>query len=163
MSEALISLFSAVPHRMAALLLSMLPVAELRLAIPLSITVYGLNPMEAFFICCVGNLIPVPFIVLFIRPILNKMKKIRVFGGLAEKIESKGNAKKDTVLKYKFFGLFVFVAIPLPGTGAWTGALIAALLNMRIKTALPSITLGVLTAGTIVTLMTTGVLKVFGF
>ena len=82
---------------------------------------------------------------------------------MVEKIEARGISKKDTVLKYKFWGLFIFVAIPLPGTGAWTGALIAALLDMRLKTALPSIALGVLTAGVIVTLMTSGALRVFGY
>ena len=163
MTDALISLVSSMPHQLAAILLSMIPVAELRLAIPLSVTAYGINPVEAYFLCCIGNMIPVPFIVLFIRPIFNWMKKISIFKRMVEKIEERGNSKRETVLKYKFWGLFVFVAIPLPGTGAWTGALIAALLNMRLKDALPSIMLGVLAAGLVVTLMTTGVLKVFGY
>ena len=81
---------------------------------------------------------------------------------MIEKIEERGNSKRETVEKYKFWGLFIFVAIPLPGTGAWTGALIAGLMDMRLKRALPSITLGVVTAGLVVTLMTTGVLKIFG-
>ena len=163
MTDALISMVSSMPHQLAAILLSMIPVAELRLAIPLSVTMYGINPVEAFFLCCIGNMIPVPFIVLFIRPVFNWMKKFGIFRKMVEKIEARGNSKKDTVLKYKFWGLFIFVAIPLPGTGAWTGALIAALLDMRLKTALPSIALGVLTAGVIVTLMTSGALRVFGY
>ena len=91
------------------------------------------------------------------------MKKFKAFRGIVEKIEERGKSKRETVQKYKFWGLFLFVAIPLPGTGAWTGALIAGLMDMRLKKALPSITLGVITAGAVVTLMTTGVLKIFGF
>ena len=163
MKEALIQFVSDMPHEFAVILLSMIPVAELRLAIPLAITQYGMNPIESFLFCCIGNLIPVPFIVLFIRKIFNWMKNFKFFRGVVEKLEARGNSKKDTVEKYKFWGLFLFVAIPLPGTGAWTGALIAGLMNMRLRDALPSITLGVGTAGIVVTLLTTGVLKVFGF
>lgn len=162
MKDTLIQLVSNMPHELGVILLSMIPVAELRLAIPLAITQYGLPPLEAFLFGCIGNLIPVPFIVLFIRKIFKWLKKFRAFRGIVEKIEERGNSKRETVEKYKFWGLFIFVAIPLPGTGAWTGALIAGLMDMRLKKALPSITLGVVTAGIIVTFMTTGVLKVFG-
>lgn len=163
MKEALIQFVSSMPHELAVILLSMIPVAELRLAIPLAITQYGMDPIESFIFCCIGNLIPVPFIVLFIRKIFKWMKKFKAFRGIVEKIEERGKSKRETVQKYKFWGLFLFVAIPLPGTGAWTGALIAGLMDMRLKKALPSITLGVITAGAVVTLMTTGVLKIFGF
>lgn len=162
MKDAFVQLVSSMPHELGVILLSMIPVAELRLAIPLAITQYGLPPLETFLFSCIGNLIPVPFIVLFIRKIFNWMKKFRIFRKIVEKLEERGNSKRETVEKYKFWGLFIFVAIPLPGTGAWTGALIAGLMDMRLKKALPSIALGVLAAGIIVTLMTTGVLKVFG-
>ena len=163
MKDTLIQFVSNMPHEVAVILLSMIPVAELRLAIPLAITQYGLDPIESLILCCIGNLIPVPFIVLFIRKIFKLMKKFRIFRGIIEKLEERGNSKRETVEKYKFWGLFLFVAIPLPGTGAWTGALIAGLMDMRLKKALPSIVLGVITAGVVVTLMTTGVLKIFGF
>ena len=162
MKEALIQFVSSMPHEVAVILLSMIPVAELRLAIPLAITQYGLDSIEALILCCIGNLIPVPFIVLFIRKIFKWMKQFKIFRTIVEKLEERGNAKRHTVEKYEFWGLFLFVAIPLPGTGAWTGALIAGLMDMRLKRALPSIIMGVLTAGVVVTLMTTGVLKIFG-
>lgn len=163
MKDVLIQLVANMPHELGVILLSMIPVAELRLAIPLAITQYGLYPIEAFLFSCIGNLIPVPFIVLFIRKIFNLLKKFKIFHNIVVKLEERGNSKIKTVEKYKFWGLFLFVAIPLPGTGAWTGALIAALMDMRLKRALPSIVLGVLTAGTIVTLATTGLLKFLNF
>ncbi len=150
------------PHWLGVLLLSMIPVAELRLAIPVAITTFGFNWVQAFALAVIGNLIPVPFIMWLIRPIFEWMRKFKVFKNLIDKIEKRGNSKADTVLKYKFWGLFVLVAIPLPGTGAWTGALVAALLDLRFKNAIPAITMGVIAAGIIVTAATTGMLKIFG-
>ena len=91
------------------------------------------------------------------------MKKFKIFHKLVTKLEEKGKSKQETVKKYKFWGLFIFVAVPFPGTGAWTGALIAALMNMRLKDALPSITLGVCTAGVIVTALSILVPNLLGF
>lgn len=162
MTESLLSLVSNMPHWLGVLLLSMIPVAELRLAIPIAITQYGFSPADAIAVTFVGNMIPVPLIILFIRPFFNWLRKFKTFGNLINKIENRGNSKADAVLKYKFWGLFLLVAIPLPGTGAWTGALVAALLDMRLKKAMPAIAMGVLTAGVVVTLATTGVLKFFG-
>ena len=162
MKEDLIQLVSNMPHELGVILLSMIPIAELRLAIPLAITQYGLPPWEAFMFSCIGNMIPVPFIVLFIRQIFNWLKKFSFLHNIVVKLEERGTSKIETVEKYKFWGLCFFVAIPLPGTGAWTGALIAGLMDMRLKKALPSIILGVLIAGVVVTLTTTGVLKIFG-
>lgn len=162
MSEYLIELVSNTPHWLATFLLSLLPVAELRLAIPVAITSYDMNVFQAFAIACIGNMLPIPFIILFIRPIFAWLKNFRLFKGLVEKLEARGNAKKETVLKYEFWGLVILVAIPLPGTGAWTGALVAGLMDMRFKSAIPAIFLGVIIAGVIVTLATTGVLSLFG-
>ena len=162
MKEALVNFVANFPHELAVVLLSVIPVAELRLAIPVAIVQYGIPPVEALMFACIGNLIPVPFIILFIRKIFKWMKKFKMFRSIVEKLEKRGEEKKSTVEKYKFWGLFIFVAIPLPGTGAWTGALIAGLMDMRLKKAMPSITLGVLTAGIIVTLISTGVLKMVG-
>ncbi|MDD6800214.1 MAG: small multi-drug export protein [Firmicutes bacterium] len=129
---------------------SMIPVIELRGAIPLG---YGLGLPWAlnYALCVIGNFLPVPFILLFIRAILSWMKKVPKLSGIANKIEEIAHKKSVKVLKYASVGLFVFVAIPLPGTGAWTGALIAALLDMRFKYSLPSIFAGVITAGLIMT------------
>ena len=162
MKEALIHLVSNMPHELGVILLSMIPVAELRIAIPVAITQYGISPVEAFLFSCIGNMIPVPFIVLFIRQIFHWLKKFKILHNIVAKLEQRGNSKIETVEKYKFWGLCFFVAIPLPGTGAWTGAMIAGLMDMRLKKALPSIIMGVLIAGIVVTLATTGVLKIFG-
>lgn len=163
MKDALVQLVANVPHELATLLLSMIPVAELRFAIPWAILKYGMHPASAFIFACIGNMIPVPFIVLFIRPIFAWMKKFKIFHKLVTKLEERGTSKQETVKKYKFWGLFIFVAIPLPGTGAWTGALIAALMNMRLKDAVPSIALGVITAGIIVTFLSLLVPSILGF
>ncbi len=163
MTDSLIELLSNIPHELAAFLLSMIPVTELRLALPIALTQYEMSTLEAFFICCIGNLVPVPFIVLFIRRIFKWLKGFRAFSGIIEKLETRGASKSETVIKYKSLGLFILVAIPLPGTGAWTGALVAALMDLRLKKAFPAIALGVFAAGVIVTLMTTGVLAFLGF
>lgn len=162
MTAEIVELASGMPHWLGTVLISMLPVAELRLSIPVAITQFDINPIEAFFLSWFGNIIPVPFIIFFIRPVFAWLKKFKVAKMLVEKIEKRGHAKAETVLKYKFWGLFILVAIPLPGTGAWTGAIVSALMDLRMKSAFPAITLGVAVAGVIVTLMTTGVLKIFG-
>ncbi|WP_411655293.1 COG2426 family protein [Anaeromassilibacillus sp. SJQ-1] len=108
-------------------------------------------------ICFVGTILPIPFILLFIRQILEWLKNTR-FVKLVHRIEAKAEQKSKSIEKYKTFGLFLFVAIPLPGTGAWTGALVAALLNMRFKHAMLSITLGTLTADVIMVVLSYGLL-----
>ncbi len=162
MKEALINFVANFPLELGVVLLSMIPVAELRFAIPFAIF-NGMNPAEAFLFACIGNLIPVPFIILFIRKIFTWMKKFKFLRKIVEKMENRGTAKIETVEKYKFWGLCIFVAIPLPGTGAWTGALIAGLMDMRLKKALPSICLGVLIAGIAVTALSILVPSLLGF
>jgi len=124
----------------------MIPLIELRGAIPIG-ALQGLPWIGTFLVSVLGNMLPVPFILLFIRKILTWMHATRHFHKIAEWLEDKANKKSDQVLRYASFGLMLFVGIPLPGTGAWTGALIAALLNMRMKYALPSIFAGVTIAG----------------
>ena len=105
-----------------------------------------------------GNLLPVPFIILFIRQILAWMKaKSRRLRSIAEKLEARAQAKGDILVKYETLGLFILVAVPLPGTGAWTGSLVAALFDLRMKHALPAIFLGVITAGLIMSVVSYGV------
>ena len=134
-----------------------LPVLELRGAVP-----YGVAmdlPLPAVLtVSILGNLLPVPFIILFIRQILAWMKsKSRRLRGIAEKLEARAQAKGDILVKYETLGLFILVAVPLPGTGAWTGSLVAALFDLRMKHALPAIFLGVITAGLIMSVVSYGV------
>lgn len=143
------------------LLVSMVPVIELRGAIPLAVG-NGLAPNVAIPVAVLGNMIPIPFIILFIRQIFAWMKKhLPKLNRLVEKLEEKGKSKKDVIEKGAFWGLFILVAIPLPGTGAWTGALIAAMMNLRLKVALPAIFLGVIGAGAIVAFVSYGVAALF--
>ena len=138
-------------------LISMVPVLELRGAIPIGVA-HGLDYRAAIAVSIVGNLVPVPFIVLFIRKIFAWLRtKSERLNAFVTRMEQRALKKSDTVRRARFWGLFLFVAIPLPGTGAWTGALIAAVLNMRLKRAVPVIFLGVVIAGCIITLLTHGV------
>ncbi len=137
-------------------LISMVPVIELRGALPIAVA-NGLQYPIAIIVSIIGNLIPVPFIILFIRKIFEWMRKVsKKLDLLVSKLEARAESKSDVVQKYAFWGLFILVAIPLPGTGAWTGALVAAMLNMRLKKAFPAIVLGVVGAATIVTFVTYG-------
>lgn len=130
--------------------MSMVPVVELRGGIPYGLS-QGLEWPLVYLIAVVGNLLPIPFILLFVRRILQWMKRYERLGRIAKRLEARAAKRSDRVRKSEVIGLCMFVAIPLPGTGAWTGALIAALMDMRLKKALPSITVGVLIAGAIVT------------
>lgn len=142
-------------------LISMVPVLELRGAIPIAVA-NGLNFWVAIIVSIIGNLVPVPFIILFIRKIFALMRKWNnKLDVLVTRLEQRAEKKSDVVQKYAFWGLFILVAIPLPGTGAWTGALIAAMLDMRLKRAMPSIVLGVIGAAVIVTFATYGVGALF--
>ncbi len=138
-------------------LVSMVPVIELRGAIPISYREEDgfLGLLVIIAVAIIGNMLPVPFIILFIKRIFAFIrKKMPRLNGMITKLENRALSKADTVQKYAFWGLFMFVAIPLPGTGAWTGALIAAMLDMRLKKAIPSIFLGVVTAGIILAVLT---------
>ncbi len=133
------------------------PVVELRGAIPAGVAL-GLEPQLACGAAIVGNLLPVPFIILLVRQAFDLLRKHPFFATKIDALERRAHLKGRLVRKYRLLGLTLFVAIPLPGTGAWTGALVAAFLNIRLRNALPAITLGVLIAGGLVTLMTMGVI-----
>ena len=144
------------------MLVSMIPVIELRGGVPFGVAL-GLPVQQAFAAALVGNLLPVPFIILFVRRIFQWIRTyLPKFGDWIDRLERKAWAKSDKVQKYELWGLLLFVAIPLPGTGAWTGSLIAALMDMRITRAVPVIVLGVLIAGVIVTSLTYGVVSFLG-
>ena len=160
MSEWITSCFAGWNHELAVFLVSMIPVVELRGAVPFGMGL-GMDWRTVYILSVIGNMLPVPFIIKFFRPIIEYLKKTKLFGKLATKLHERSVKKSENVLKYKVFGLFIFVAIPLPGTGAWTGAAIAALLNMRIKHAIPAILLGVVCAGIIMMLLSGGVGALF--
>ena len=142
-------------------LISMVPVIELRGALPIAEGA-GLDFFIALPVAVMGNLLPIPFIIIFIKRIFAFIRKrMPKLNKLVDKLEHKAESKRATVEKYAFWGLFLFVAIPLPGTGAWTGALIAAMMDMPLKKAFPSIVLGVLGAALIVTLVTQGAFAIF--
>lgn len=143
--------------------LSMVPVSELRGAIPLGIIAYGFEWYECFVLCCIGNLIPVPFILLLIKKVIKWMggSSIELFKKVSLWIQNKADKNKDKVNRYGIFGLILFVAIPLPMTGAWTGALVAAVTNMKFGRAVLCCVIGVLIAGTVITLISTGALSAF--
>ena len=137
-------------------LVSMLPVVELRGGIPFGVAA-GLPVWAAFIAAVLGNLIPVPFIIVYIRRIFQWMrKKMPRLNSLVDALERKAHLKGQKVTKYKYLGLIVLVAIPLPGTGAWTGSLAAAFLDMPLRRAIPSIIAGVLIAGLLIGLLAHG-------
>ena len=139
------------------LLMTMVPVIELRGAIPYGVAVAGLEIWQAALIAVIGNLLPIPFLVVFTRDVFAWMrKKSERLDRIVVRMEKKADKNKDVVLRYQFWGLMILVAIPLPGTGAWTGALVAALMDLQLKRAMPAIALGVVIAAIIVTWITYG-------
>lgn len=140
------------------LVTAMLPILEIRGAIPVGVA-SGLDPWLAFAVGFVGNMLPIPILILLTRKVIEWLKKHNILVKLTAWLENKGSKGAQKVQKYSFWGLFILVAIPLPGTGAWTGALVASLLDMRLKRALPAIAMGVAVAGLIVLLVTYGVIS----
>jgi len=138
-------------------IISLMPILELRGGL-IAAALLGLNGLKSFIICFIGNIIPIPFILWLITPIFNYLKKTKLFNGLVTKLENKAISKKDQIEKLEYIGLMLFVGIPLPGTGAWTGCLIAALLNMNKKKAMLYAILGVTLAGLIMMILSYGIL-----
>lgn len=141
-------------------LVSMLPVVELRGGIPFGVGM-GLSLPLAVAASIIGNMLPVPFLILFTRKVFQWLReKIPALNKFVGRLEERAKKKSHVVKKYGFWGLMIFVAIPLPGTGAWTGALIAAVMNLRLTRSLPSVFIGVLVAALIVSLVTLGVISI---
>lgn len=138
-------------------IISMIPILELRGGLIVS-KLLQVPITTAIPLCIIGNIIPIPFILLFIKQIFKWMKKIKLFRGLVEKLEAKAMGKSDNIKKYEFWGLVLFVGIPLPGTGAWTGSLIAALLDVDFKKAVLAELLGIAIATVIMSLFSYGLL-----
>lgn len=143
----------------ALFIVSMIPLIELRGSVVLGAAI-GMPWLPSLLISIVGNILPVPFLIIFGKKILNWLKRTKTFSNAAHKYEQKLLNKSDKVQKYSAIGLYLFVAIPLPGTGAWSGSVLAALLDMNLKDALPSIIAGVITAGIIMTLGSYGFINI---
>lgn len=140
-------------------IISMFPILELRGGLLASSPAFLNIPMQkAIPLCVIGNIVPVPFILWLITPIFNRLKKTAFFRPKVEKMERKAMSKSDKIEKYEFWGLVLFVGIPLPGTGAWTGSLIASLLGIKVKKAFPAILVGLALATCIMTTISYGVL-----
>lgn len=144
-------------HLLYILAISMVPVIELRGAIPAGLAL-DLPFYAVFLVAFVGNLLPVPFLILFTRRVFEWLRRrSALLERMVQKLERKAKNKEDLIRRYELLGLCILVAIPLPGTGAWTGSLVAAVFDIRLKRAFPVIALGVLIAGVIVSIVSYGV------
>lgn len=147
------ALMEGLPKEAIVFFVSMLPIIELRGGLILA-SVFDIDVVRAILICLAGNILPIPFILWLITPIFSWLKRTRLLRGLVEKLENKAMGKSDKIRKYEFWGLVLFVGIPLPGTGAWTGSLIASMLDIKVKKAFPAILLGLLMATAIMLVFT---------
>ncbi len=163
MTETLVNemmgfLQNKIPEELVAFIISLFPVLECRGGM-IAARLMEIPFVTAFLLCYLGNMLPIPFILLFIRKIFEFLRRFSFFEKIIKKFEAKADKNKDKILRYKSWGLLIFVAVPLPGTGGWTGALMAALLDIPFKRALPVITLGVLIAGFIMSALTYGLFQ----
>lgn len=142
-------LANKIPNELSVFVISLMPVLELRGGL-IAARILEMNVLKAFLFCFVGNMLPIPFILLFIRKIFDWMRHWKHLGKFIVKMEKKAEKHRPTIEKYGIWGLLLLVAVPLPGTGGWTGALVAAIMDIRIRRALPVIALGVIIAGLIV-------------
>ena len=147
---------------MMVFIISLIPVLELRGAIPYGFAA-GIPAWVVVLVSVIGNMLLVPFVILSVRSVFAWLKKMKFMRGFVEWSENRVLKNKKMIAKYETLGLMLLVAIPLPGTGAWTGAMLAGLLGMRLKTALPAIFIGVIIAAVIVTGVTYGFIGAIGF
>lgn len=160
-AQSLVEFFGdKIPGELTIFIISLLPILELRGGM-IAAVLLNIPLWKAFLICYIGNLLPIPFILLFIKKIFEWLRRFRIFARFIERMEAKSEKNRDKILRYKQWGLLLFVAIPLPGTGGWTGALMASLLEIDIKKSMPIIAVGVLIAGIIMTILTYGTKAIF--
>lgn len=151
----LVEMLGSMPHWFAVLILGAVPVTELRGAIPVAMGIYGMGPFEAFFFSVLGNLLPVVPLLLFLEPVSNYLRRYRIFDTFFTWLFSRTRRNNtESFEKYGLLALTVFVAIPLPATGAWTGCAAAFVFGVKFKHAFPAIAAGVMVAGIIVTVLT---------
>ena len=162
LASKMVELFSGLTslkygRELIVFIISLMPILELRGGL-IAAALLGLNGVKSFIICFIGNIIPIPFILWFITPIFDRLKKTKMFSGIVSKLENKAMSKKDKIEKLQYIGLLLFVGIPLPGTGAWTGSLIASMLDMDKKKSLIYAILGVVLAGIIMMIVSYGII-----
>lgn len=153
------SLGQFMPAEVVIFIISMIPILELRGGLVVA-SLLQVPLLTAIPICIIGNIIPIPFILLFIKKIFAWMRKWKFFAKIVDKLEAKAMRKSEKITQGAFWGLLLFVGIPLPATGAWTGSLIAALLQMDLKKSVLSIFLGILLAAVIVSIFSYGLLGI---
>lgn len=151
--DFMLGLLNGLNKDVTVFIISMVPILELRGGLIAS-AILKVPYLRALTLCMVGNIIPIPFILLFINKIFKWLKNFNLTRGLVEKLEYRAMGKSETIQKYEFLGLLLFVGIPLPGTGAWTGSLVAALLGVKLKKAVPAIFLGIVLASAIMSFIT---------
>lgn len=153
---------NTVGEELCVLFCSMIPIIELRGAIPMG-AIFGLPWWQSYILSVIGNMLPVPIILLFVKAVIVWMGKSRVkfFNRVADFLNKRVEKRRGQIEKYSFWGVCLFVAVPLPVTGAWTGSLVAAMIDMKFWKALLSCLLGVMIAGVVMTLISYGALAVF--
>lgn len=163
MVEAIQNFFlNTVGEELCVFFCSMIPIIELRGAIPLGAAL-GLPWWQSYLLSVIGNMLPVPFILLLIKAVITWMSgsKVKFFNKIADFLLKRVEKRRDKIEKYSFWGVCLFVAVPLPVTGAWTGSLVAAMIDMKFWKALLSCLFGVMIAGVVMTLISYGTLAVF--
>ena len=146
-----------VSRELIIFIISMIPILELRGGL-IAASLLQVPITTAVPLCIIGNVIPVPFILLFIRQIFKALRNVKGIGKIVNKLEKRAMGKSDSIKKYEFWGLVLFVGGPLPGTGAWTGSLIAALLEVDFKKAILAVLLGIVMATVIMSVVSYGLI-----
>ena len=155
--ESLINIFGGLGKEVIVFIISMLPLLELRGGL-LAASILNVNFISGYIISILGNTLPIPLLLLFLEKVLNWLSKFKATKKIVNKIENKILSKKEQIEKYGYIGLMLFVGVPLPGTGAWTGAGLAVLLNMDKKKSFIYIMLGVILASIIMSIISYGIL-----
>ena len=162
MKEKLIHLLAGSPHEITTVVLAMLPISELRGAIPYAITIGKMPWQEAYVISVIANFIPVIFILWLIGPVSEYLRRFPIFDRFFNWLFARARRKGKMIERFEILGLILFVAIPLPVTGAWTGSVAAFIFDIKKRVALPAIFVGIMIAGVIVTLASLGVISIWG-
>ncbi|MBR2263004.1 MAG: small multi-drug export protein [Firmicutes bacterium] len=144
---------TGIPKDIVCFIISMVPILELRGGM-IAAALFKLSWLRALAFCILGNMLPMPFVLLLIDKIFELLKKTKMFRPIVEKLEKRAMGQRERIEKYEFWGLVLFVGIPLPGTGGWTGSLAAALMGLRFRKAFPAVILGILLAATIMSVAT---------
>lgn len=162
LQEKILELLQGLPEELIVMIISAIPVIEVRGAIPVGMTLFRMSPVYTALISVFASMLPVPVILLAITKVLAYLKTTRLFHKFAVRLENRSQSKKaESIRKYGALGLIIFVGIPLPGTGVWTGSLIAALLGIKFRWAFLAVLAGDIIAAIIVTLISTGLVHLF--